>query len=203
MEATVLFSWILMVLLGSIFFLSGLAKWPERRALPEIVANYNLLPEALVGPVARLLPISELAIGGALLTGLFPAWSTGAAMILSGFLALAAFINLRRGRSIQCGCFGASSTEKVTVSTVVRAASLAFASGVCMVALIAPAEGVPPVGLPPGTTLVVYVVGTTMALLYLFLFEAHRVAKAGTELQEAMVLGMQYRALRNSRGVLR
>lgn len=203
MEAPVFLLWGLRVLLGSMFFLSGLAKWPERKALPEIVADYDLLPEALVGPVARLLLVSELAIGGALLSGLLPAWSSGAAMILSGVLALAAFINLRRGRSIQCGCFGASSTEKVSGSTVVRASSLALASGVCLVALIVAGKGVSSADLRPGAVVAVYAVGSTMALLYLVLFEAHRVAKTGNELREAMVLGVQYRAQRNSRSVLR
>jgi len=92
------------VCVGLVFVMAGLSKLRHRQLFPGVVANYRLLPEALVTPVAALLPLAELAIGITLIAGerlLAPVL----AITLLLVFAVAIGINLRRGRRmIDCGC---------------------------------------------------------------------------------------------------
>jgi hypothetical protein len=88
---------------------AGATKLRHRRLLPGVVANYRLLPDALVAPFALVLPWAELALGLALLAAPFVARvAQGAGLAGAGLLLLfaaAMAVNLRRGRShIDCGC---------------------------------------------------------------------------------------------------
>ena len=95
---------------GIVFVEAGLAKLRHRDLVPGVVANYRLLPEALVAPVAAILPPVELGLGLALiasvLTGGGPLhWAALPAAALFLAFAAAMAINIRRGRShIDCGC---------------------------------------------------------------------------------------------------
>jgi hypothetical protein len=94
---------------GIVFVEAGLAKLRHRDLVPGVVANYRLLPESLVVPVATVLPVVELALGLGLVASVF----TGGVLRLLGLPASALFvvfaaamaINIRRGRkAIDCGC---------------------------------------------------------------------------------------------------
>ncbi len=92
------------VAVGMVFVLAGAAKLRHRELLAGVIANYRLLPAALVGPTALLLPPVELALGTALLLGGHWLAALGAMALLLIFAAAMA-INIRRGRSqIDCGC---------------------------------------------------------------------------------------------------
>lgn len=95
---------------GLVFVGAGVAKLRHRVLFPGVVANYRLLPDGLVAPVAAVLPLVELALGAgliaalvvggwfALVTGLAAA---GLLLVFAGAMA----VNLRRGRGhIDCGC---------------------------------------------------------------------------------------------------
>jgi uncharacterized membrane protein YphA (DoxX/SURF4 family) len=56
-----------------VFVHAGLSKLRHRDVLPGVIANYRLLPDALVAPVAAVLPWAELVLGLALLAG-GPPW---------------------------------------------------------------------------------------------------------------------------------
>lgn len=87
----------LLLLVGSV------AKLRHRVELPAVIANYRLLPQPAVRPVALLLPWAEGAIGLALLAG--ERVAAVAAMLLLLLFAGAMSANIRRGRShIDCGC---------------------------------------------------------------------------------------------------
>jgi uncharacterized membrane protein YphA (DoxX/SURF4 family) len=98
------------------------------------VANYRLLPAALVPWAASALVGVEGAVGVALLLGL---WERPAALVASGLMVvfIVALVQaMARGISLDCGCFGGS--ERVTWWTVLRdgamlvpAAALALRSG--------------------------------------------------------------------------
>lgn len=89
---------------GMVFLQAGLAKLRHRELLTGVVANYRLLPAAMVGPVAMVLPPIELVLGTALLLGGHWLAATGAMALLLLFAA-AMGINITRGRSqIDCGC---------------------------------------------------------------------------------------------------
>jgi membrane protein implicated in regulation of membrane protease activity len=94
---------------GIVFVEAGLAKLRHRELVPGVVANYRLLPETLVAPVAAVLPIVELGLGLGLIASVF----TGGVLRLLGLPAAALFvlfagamaINIVRGRrAIDCGC---------------------------------------------------------------------------------------------------
>ena len=59
------------VLLGAVFVVAGALKLPDPAAAVRAVRAYRLLPEVLVGPVAFGLPVVEIAVGLALLAGVF------------------------------------------------------------------------------------------------------------------------------------
>ncbi|MFM9937308.1 MAG: MauE/DoxX family redox-associated membrane protein [Novosphingobium sp.] len=89
---------------GMVFVQAGLSKLRHRELLTGVVANYRLLPAALVGPVAMLLPPAELVLGSALLLSGHWLAATGSIALLLLFAAAMA-INIKRGRSqIDCGC---------------------------------------------------------------------------------------------------
>ena len=89
---------------GLLFLQAGFAKLRRSAFLPGIVANYRLLPEPLVMPVARTLPIAEILIGAALLASgerLAIVMAVALLLLFAGAMA----INIARGRShIDCGC---------------------------------------------------------------------------------------------------
>lgn len=112
--------------------------WPKLRdpaVFRAAVENYRLLPEALAGLAARLLPVCELAAGVLLL---FPSVRLAGAL-LAVFLLLvvtsAVAINLMRGRvDIDCGCHGLAGhvgdqtlTWRLVVRNVVLVAAVLFA----------------------------------------------------------------------------
>lgn len=88
---------------GLVFLGAGLSKLRSRRVFPGVVANYQLVHEALVAPVAVILPILEVVIGLALIAGLRVAAIPAGVLLLAFAAAMA--INIGRGRShIDCGC---------------------------------------------------------------------------------------------------
>ena len=89
---------------GLVFLLAAAGKLRHRQLLPGVIANYRLLPDALVAPAAVLLPVTELVIGVALLVGSRPLAPIAAIALLLVFAGAMA-INIRRGRTqIDCGC---------------------------------------------------------------------------------------------------
>jgi putative oxidoreductase len=116
-------------LLGALFLWASATKVPDMAAFAESVANYRIVPPALVPLVASALVGVEIAAAVALLLNL---WARAAALLLAALLA--AFTvglagALARGIDLACGCFGGS--DAATWWTVLRdLALLAFALGV-------------------------------------------------------------------------
>ena len=94
------------LVLGVIFFLSGLSKLGVAGAFAATINSYELsLPSGLVQTIAVGLPVIEIGLGVWLLAGLFLRFSA----VLSGiimFVFLAAVTQAwARGLDINCGCF--------------------------------------------------------------------------------------------------
>lgn len=103
-QALALFGLTASIAVGLLFLAAGIAQWRHRALLPGVIANYRLLPAALVGPAAAALPLAEVATGMALLIGLHPL-PVLLAMALLLLFAGAMAINILRGRGhIDCGC---------------------------------------------------------------------------------------------------
>jgi hypothetical protein len=93
------------VCVGLVFVLAATQKAQHWRVFSGVVANYRLLPGALVAPVAMLLPPAEMLVGLLLLSAQLRVFGDTAAIALLGLFAVAMAINLRRGRiHIDCGC---------------------------------------------------------------------------------------------------
>lgn len=110
---------------GLVFLTAGLAKLRSRRMFPGVVANYRLLPQSMVAPVALVLPFAELATGLGLVAGF-----RGAAVPAIGLLlvfATAMAINIGRGRAhIDCGCGRSELRQPLSRTLVIRNIALAL-----------------------------------------------------------------------------
>jgi hypothetical protein len=118
------------VTVALVFLVAALGKLRHRDLLPGVIANYRLLPEALVAPAALLLPIVELVVAVGLLFGNRPAAPIAAIGLLLVFAAAMA-INIRRGRRhIDCGCGHAGLRQDLGWPMVARNLVMALALGV-------------------------------------------------------------------------
>lgn len=114
-------------LIALVCLTAAIGKMRHWAVFQGVVANYRLLPDALVAPFAYLLPPFEMLLGAALLFGLLSPWTelTAAALLLVFAAAMA--INLKRGRRhIDCGCFQSALKQSLSWSLVVRNGVLAL-----------------------------------------------------------------------------
>ncbi|MEI4270507.1 MauE/DoxX family redox-associated membrane protein [Klenkia sp. LSe6-5] len=94
------------LLLGGVLVVAGALKLPDPAAAARAVRAYQLLPEALVGPVAFGLPVVEIAVGLALLAGVFVRTAALATAVLLVVFLVGIVSAWARGLQIDCGCFG-------------------------------------------------------------------------------------------------
>jgi uncharacterized membrane protein YphA (DoxX/SURF4 family) len=94
------------LLVGGVFLVAGALKLPDPAAAVRAVRAYRLLPESLVAPVAFGLPMVEIAVGLALLAGVFVRTAAIAAAALLAVFVAAVGSAWARGLQIDCGCFG-------------------------------------------------------------------------------------------------
>jgi len=125
--------WVARVVLGGTFLVSAALKLRDLQSFARGAQAYDLLPPAVVRPLARLMPFGELALGFALVAGLAPRLTAMATLGVLGVFAVAVGVNLWRGRAIPCHCFGGSDKELIGAATLARlgvlgAAALAVAT---------------------------------------------------------------------------
>ena len=122
---------------GIVFIVAAAPKIADPPAFAHMIANYRLLPAALVHPAALVLPWVELWSGIALVTGFF-AKTAGklVAALLVVFLA-AIGINLARGRAVQCGCFDVHAAEKTREENLAQMRGVLFRDGLLLAAAVA------------------------------------------------------------------
>lgn len=95
-------------ILAGVFAFAAWGKIMDPNGFVRAVANYQLLPTELVGPLALWLPWLELVAAICLACGF---WAPGALLIIDGLLLLflgALVASLVRGLDIGCGCFDLS-----------------------------------------------------------------------------------------------
>ena len=108
------------IVVGLVFLLYGLDKIAHPDDFARAIANYRLLPEALVNLVAVTLPWVECVCGLLLLAG---QWVRSAALVsafLLGVFVVAVSITLARGLDIACGCLDADAGRKVGFKLLVE-----------------------------------------------------------------------------------
>ena len=105
---------------GGVFVVSGVAKWVDKAGTEASMSRYRFLPVGSGKLIANVFPMLELAVGLALVLGLF---TTGAALGAVALLAVFTGLiidDLARGQNQSCHCFGRLSDEKLTPMAVVR-----------------------------------------------------------------------------------
>lgn len=119
-------STVVRIALGGLFLYAGVLKALDVRAFADDVANYQLLPGALVPVLAAALPWVEIGAGLALVVG---RWSRAAALLVGALMAVftvALVQAFARGIDLACGCFGGTAPADWT--TLVRDVALLAAA---------------------------------------------------------------------------
>jgi len=116
------------LILTVVFGVAGVAKLADREGSRRALVGFGV-PESLAAPFARGLPVIEIVIALALIP-LDTAWggAIGAASLLLLF-AVAIGVNLARGNSPDCHCFGQLRSEPISWSLVARNVALAAVAG--------------------------------------------------------------------------
>ncbi|WP_321403634.1 MauE/DoxX family redox-associated membrane protein [Maridesulfovibrio sp.] len=121
------------IFLGLVFIVASLDKIIDPLAFAEIIKNYQLLPEIMIGPVAFFLPWLEFVCGAMLVCGVF---IDAAAVILVTMLLVfiaALSANLYRGIDVACGCFSTdASTASNMQMTILRDVVLLMLAGLSL-----------------------------------------------------------------------
>ncbi|CCO24667.1 MauE/DoxX family redox-associated membrane protein [Maridesulfovibrio hydrothermalis] len=109
------------IILGVIFIWACVDKIADPAAFAEIIKNYQILPELMIGPVAFFLPWLEFVCGAMLVCNVLTETATAilTAMLLVFIAALSA--NLYRGIDVACGCFSTDASDKSgMIETIAR-----------------------------------------------------------------------------------
>lgn len=99
----------LRLVLGLVLLFAGLSKFGQPNEMAELIAGYRVLPLAWLNPLAVVIPVLELVLGAALVTGFL---TESAALVSAGIFAvfaLAVGSAAARGIDTACGCFTTSS----------------------------------------------------------------------------------------------
>jgi uncharacterized membrane protein YkgB len=105
--------------LGLMFIVAAYHKLNDNTQFRVTLIEYQLLPEALVKPASRIIPIVEMLLGGSWLFSFYQSSVTAiASCTLLGIYAAAVGINIYRGRvHFDCGCgFGRRSGQEQFLS---------------------------------------------------------------------------------------
>lgn len=118
------------IVLAGIFIYAGYAKLREPWLQFAVSLNsFKLLPDYALEPFAKILPWCELALGIAILSGIWLRWFALAASLLLGLFLSILTRSYMMGLQVDCGCFG--SGEALGPMTLVRdGLMLALALGV-------------------------------------------------------------------------
>ncbi|TMK33822.1 MAG: redoxin domain-containing protein, partial [Actinobacteria bacterium] len=110
-------------MLATVFGMAAVAKLGDRAGTGQAALEFGA-PAPLAAPLALFIPVAELAVAGLLLPATTAlAGAAGAAGLLVIFSA-AIGVNLARGRTPECHCFGQLHSAPAGWQTLVRNAAL-------------------------------------------------------------------------------
>lgn len=116
------------LLLALVFAVAGLSKLADRQGFRKAVIDFGL-PSSLAAPLAILLTLAELTVAVALIPASTAVWGAMGALALLALFVIGISINLARGRTPDCRCFGQIHSAPVGWGTLVRNGALAFLAG--------------------------------------------------------------------------
>src|SRR5579862_8450203 len=109
--------------LAAVFAVAGLAKLRDVGGSRKSLGEFGV-PGAFTPALALLLPLAELACAIALLRDRWAVPGAIGAMALLGVFSVGITVNLARGRTANCHCFGQLSSSPVSWRTLVRNVAL-------------------------------------------------------------------------------
>ena len=122
--------------LAAVFAVAAATKLADREGTRKAVVAFGA-PERLATPVAILLPLAELAVAGLLLPATTAVYGAVGALVLLALFSLAIAVNLARGRTPDCHCFGQLHSEPASWKTLVRNGVLATVAVLALVGALA------------------------------------------------------------------
>ncbi|MGA2377714.1 MAG: MauE/DoxX family redox-associated membrane protein [Spirochaetia bacterium] len=105
---------------AAVWITAGAVKIPQIQTFQVLVQKYGMLPDALTGPFAYILPFFELALGLYLAVGLFVRGTALVGTVLFAVFLTAQASAWSRGISLDCGCFGTLMQAAVGPLTILR-----------------------------------------------------------------------------------
>jgi uncharacterized membrane protein YphA (DoxX/SURF4 family) len=107
-------------IVGGVFIFAAVPKIADPHAFAVAISNYHLVPETFSRGAGAALPVLELLMGLALVTGFH---ARGAAVLSAGMLIVFA-VALTRAMlldiNVDCGCFGSAARAQIGWDSVVR-----------------------------------------------------------------------------------
>ena len=116
--------------LASVLGWAGLAKLADPGGLADTVANYRMVPEALIPLVAAALPAAEIVVAAALVAGPYVQGGGLVATLMFTAFAVGMAQARLRGIDLDCGCFGTATESQVSWPKVAMNVALASVAGV-------------------------------------------------------------------------
>jgi protein-disulfide isomerase len=122
---------LLRIALSAVFGTAAVTKLLDQRGTSDAVKNFGS-PDSLAPALAIILPLAELAIAAGLLFETSVLVSSLAGLVLLGVFVVAIGINLARGRTHDCHCFGQLYSRPLGWPTLVRNVVFALGAGLVL-----------------------------------------------------------------------
>jgi thiol-disulfide isomerase/thioredoxin len=116
------------LVLAGVFTLAGVAKLSDLQGSRQAIIDFGV-PSAIAAPLGLVLPLAELAVAATLLPASTAWWGTLGALGLLSVFVVGISINLARGRTPECHCFGQLHSAPAGWKTLARNGALAAVAG--------------------------------------------------------------------------
>jgi hypothetical protein len=125
------FAVIIQLAIGLVFLVSSAGKLWDRRGFTDGLIAYRIIPQSWARLTSVAVIALEVFIALSHLTGYFSKIGFPIGLGLISILGIAVGVNLKRGRSVPCYCFG-TSESLISTTTLVRLALLAAGEAVLL-----------------------------------------------------------------------
>ncbi len=125
---------ILQLAIGAVLLFASLGKWRAPLVFANGVAGYDVLPDWLARVFALVLIPVETWVAASHLTGWWISAALPVGLLMFASFTVAVLINLARGRSLPCYCFGHGSGETISWQALVRLLLLLGGEGLLLFA---------------------------------------------------------------------
>jgi peroxiredoxin/uncharacterized membrane protein YphA (DoxX/SURF4 family) len=157
------------VILSLTFLVAGIGKLADREGSWRAVEEFGV-PAPLAPPLGILLPLAELLVAIALLPPMTAWWGAAGALLFLLLFCIGIGVNLWRGETPDCHCFGQLYSEPVGRGTLIRNGMLALVAVFVLVAGRSDAGLSPVVWLDHATEVSRVAAVSGLALLVLVVF---------------------------------